>query len=121
MQTNFSQPFFTFWDHLLGTAWTGGDVSVRYERDRAIAERKFAAEQQAIPTAPTTVEPAPVQDAKTEPSSWAADSKEPHSVSRKGTRRRTASSLTQSDSLRSLRERVSIHGRTGSILGMEHQ
>lgn len=50
----------------------------------------------------------------------AAEEKEARSMVRKSNRRRTASSLTQSDSLRGLRERVSIHGRTGGILGMDH-
>lgn len=40
IKTNFSQPFFTFWDRILGTAWTGGDVSRRYERSRIAAEKK---------------------------------------------------------------------------------
>lgn len=40
IKTNFSQPFFTFWDRLLGTVWTGGDVSARYERDRIAAHKK---------------------------------------------------------------------------------
>ncbi|KAI9811540.1 MAG: hypothetical protein M1826_003143 [Phylliscum demangeonii] len=37
IKTNFSQPFFTFWDRLLGTAWSGGDVSTRYARARLAA------------------------------------------------------------------------------------
>ncbi|KAI9780627.1 MAG: hypothetical protein M1816_002788 [Peltula sp. TS41687] len=41
IKTNFSQPFFTFWDRLLGTAWSGGDVSARYERTRMAAEQKM--------------------------------------------------------------------------------
>jgi len=41
IKTNFSQPFFTFWDRLLGTQWAGGDVSARYERARLAAERKM--------------------------------------------------------------------------------
>lgn len=45
IKTNFSQPFFTFWDRLLGTAWTGGDVSLRYERARLAAEKKVQQEQ----------------------------------------------------------------------------
>lgn len=49
----------------------------------------------------------------------AQEEKEARSMIRKSNRRRTASSLTQSDSLRGLRDRVSIHGRTGGILGME--
>ncbi|KAL9054544.1 MAG: hypothetical protein Q9162_004100 [Coniocarpon cinnabarinum] len=42
IKTNFSQPFFTFWDRMLGTKWTGGDVSARYERQRLAAEKKEA-------------------------------------------------------------------------------
>lgn len=41
IKTNFSQPFFTFWDRLLGTQWAGGDVSARYERARLAAERQM--------------------------------------------------------------------------------
>lgn len=44
IKTNFSQPFFTFWDRLLGTTWTGGDVSLRYERDKLLAQKKVDAE-----------------------------------------------------------------------------
>jgi len=44
IKTNFSQPFFTFWDSLLGTKWVGGDVSVRYERARIAAQKKVDAE-----------------------------------------------------------------------------
>ena len=39
IKSNFSQPFFTFWDRLLGTVWTGGDVSARYERSRMAAQK----------------------------------------------------------------------------------
>ena len=39
IKTNFSQPFFTFWDRILGTVWTGGDVSARYERSRVAAQK----------------------------------------------------------------------------------
>jgi sphinganine C4-monooxygenase len=41
IKTNFSQPFFTFWDGLLGTKWVGGDVSARYERSRIAAQKKL--------------------------------------------------------------------------------
>jgi sphinganine C4-monooxygenase len=44
IKTNFSQPFSTFWDRVLGTAWTGGDVSSRYERDRMLAQKKLDAD-----------------------------------------------------------------------------
>ena len=47
IKTNFSQPFFTFWDRVLGTAWTGGDVSARYQRDRIAAQKKVDADASA--------------------------------------------------------------------------
>ena len=110
----------------MGTVWTGGDVGPRYERDRRAAQKKVdtdnaggaAAWRSAAsvlatqPSAPATPEP------KSEPRT--PEGKENRSAARKGTRRRTASSLAQSDGLRGLRERVSIHGRTGGILGMDH-
>lgn len=44
IKTNFSQPFFTFWDRFLNTAWAGGDVSARYQRDRQSAQKKVDAD-----------------------------------------------------------------------------
>lgn len=41
IKTNFSQPFSTFWDRRLGTAWSGGDVSARYERSKIAAQKKM--------------------------------------------------------------------------------
>jgi sphinganine C4-monooxygenase len=38
IKTNFSQPFFTFWDAILGTMWRGGDVRLRYEKARRAAD-----------------------------------------------------------------------------------
>ena len=45
IKTNFSQPFFTFWDRLMGTMWKGGDVSMRYERTKRAAEAWIAKEK----------------------------------------------------------------------------
>ena len=45
IKTNFSQPFFTFWDRILGTVWTGGDVSARYERSRLAAQKALDSDQ----------------------------------------------------------------------------
>ncbi|KAE8448419.1 hypothetical protein EG329_009484 [Mollisiaceae sp. DMI_Dod_QoI] len=39
IKTNFSQPFFTFWDRLLGTMWSG-DTTQRYARGRKTAQFK---------------------------------------------------------------------------------
>ena len=38
IKTNFSQPFFTFWDAALGTMWRGGDVRLRYAKARKTAD-----------------------------------------------------------------------------------
>ncbi len=40
IKNNFSQPFFTFWDRLLGTNFRG-DAQVRYTRDRIASQRKM--------------------------------------------------------------------------------
>jgi sphinganine C4-monooxygenase len=44
IKTNFSQPFFTFWDRILGTIWTG-DTSAKYERSKKAAQFKTNAEK----------------------------------------------------------------------------
>ena len=171
-KTNFSQPFFTFWDHILGTVWTGGDVSARYEHAKLAAQKKLDSETTSLQSPITNTEPASasatsdhrpyqhelrdstllrlIPTESQQPSApagkaeqqaagsreqvledphdggahilleEAAEEKEARSMIRKSNRRRTASSLTQSEGLRGLRERVSIHGRTGGILGMEH-
>ena len=61
IKTNFSQPFFTFWDRLLGTVWTGGDVSVRYERSR------IAAQKVVDPVATSTITGSNTQDSQIQP------------------------------------------------------
>ncbi|KAI1417650.1 fatty acid hydroxylase superfamily-domain-containing protein [Hypoxylon sp. FL1857] len=43
IKTNFAQPFFTFWDRLLGTMWHG-DTSLKYERSRTKAQEFLEAE-----------------------------------------------------------------------------
>ncbi|PKX93635.1 sphingosine hydroxylase [Aspergillus novofumigatus IBT 16806] len=40
IKTNFSQPFFTFWDGLFNTKWKG-DVKLRYERSREAAQKQL--------------------------------------------------------------------------------
>ncbi|KAK4988551.1 Sphingolipid C4-hydroxylase sur2 [Elasticomyces elasticus] len=70
IKTNFSQPFFTFWDALLGTKWTGGDVSARYERAKLAAQKKLDSENVSPITAsePSDSErtPIPPYDAEAE-------------------------------------------------------
>ncbi|KAK5116440.1 hypothetical protein LTR62_007988 [Meristemomyces frigidus] len=53
IKTNFSQPFFTFWDGLLGTKWVGGDVSARYQRSRIAAQKKADADADKLITQDT--------------------------------------------------------------------
>jgi len=44
IKTNFSQPYFTFWDSFMGTMWQG-DIKDKYERQAKAAEGKWLAEQ----------------------------------------------------------------------------
>lgn len=62
IKTNFSQPFFTFWDGLLGTKWVGGDVSARYERARIAAQKKVDADASLSVTASTPSESTTAKD-----------------------------------------------------------
>ncbi|KAI4222065.1 MAG: hypothetical protein L6R36_006424 [Xanthoria steineri] len=170
IKTNFSQPFFTFWDRFLGTVWTGGDVSARYEKARIAAQKKRDQlnENTTITHSntgdSTTQDPRPYQNdmknardlismplkdqqplppkGKAELQAAgsrqqvlddrkdggpqvliqeAAEEKEARSLLRRQGRRRTASSLSQTDSLKGLKDRVtgSMHGRAGAIIGME--
>ncbi|KAJ5359696.1 uncharacterized protein N7496_012109 [Penicillium cataractarum] len=55
IKSNFSQPFFTFWDRLLNTQWKG-EVKLRYERARESAQKQMdmdaAQAKAAAPAAP---------------------------------------------------------------------
>ena len=56
IKTNFSQPFFTFWDQLLNTRWNGGDVTQRYARAKLAAQKKYDADIVAVDrTSPSAV------------------------------------------------------------------
>lgn len=71
IKTNFSQPFFTFWDRILGTVWTGGDVSARYERSRVAAQKALDNDQTITNTdskLSTTQPPQPYQSIPSNPS-----------------------------------------------------
>jgi sphinganine C4-monooxygenase len=49
IKTNFSQPFFTFWDRLMGTVWSGGNAKAKYARSanagQSRTEEKVAVEK----------------------------------------------------------------------------
>ncbi|KAI4201136.1 MAG: hypothetical protein LQ350_003450 [Teloschistes chrysophthalmus] len=173
IKTNFSQPFFTFWDRVLGTVWTGGDVSARYEKARLAAQKKKAEQlddkitiTHSNPADSATDDPRPYQDEKKNATGLsamplrdqqpqppqgkaelqaagsrqqvlddhsvcggaqvlvqeAAEEKEARSLLKCSGGRRTASSLSQTDSFKGLRERVTgkLHGRTGAaIIGVD--
>ena len=179
IKTNFSQPFFIFWDRLLGTVWTGGDVSARYEKTRLAAQKAYDADQTAskpvtgsdtkdsktpnlqpyqddIANA-TSLSPISSQDLQPSPPAGKAqaqatgsrqqilddvsiaggrqilaqEAREEKEVQQQqqqvhskpvSARQRTRSSLSQADALRGLQGRIPIsrHGRTGSLLGMDH-
>jgi sphinganine C4-monooxygenase len=44
IKTNFSQPFFTFWDRFLGTVWKG-DTTDKYERSKKAAQFQVDADK----------------------------------------------------------------------------
>lgn len=148
MQTNFSQPFFTFWDHLLGTVWTGGDVSARYERSALLAVKKM--NSSITNTTNTSNQPAEtyekVADLVTLPKiptgkaeNQAAESREQvladaenggasilaeevaeeEKVVVEKNIRTTNHRRTASNSLKGLRQRVGSFGRKGGIIGVE--
>ena len=165
-QTNFSQPCSTFWDRVLGTMWTGGDVSARYERARIAAQQKVDHDlvkiSKNLDAAESGIEePRPFESAlqdATNPQSINSKNQQPLSLAGKAERqaaesrqqvlgdiseggpqvlkdeareekdaswamlkRRSPASVTQADSFKGLRDRItgSMHGRTRGILGME--
>lgn len=169
IKTNFSQPYFTFWDRMLGTVWAGGDVSARYERAALAAQRQVDADKKVhqrrrsvtgfdaslsntkdygvyrdgalaspelramSPTPPPGLAEHQAASSRQqvldsdfgsqiliEEAAEEQSAREAQSSTYRGSRRRTASSLANSDSLRGLRECVSGYGRPGGILGVEH-
>ena len=137
IKTNFSQPFFTFWDRFLGTAWTGGDVSARYERSRIAAQKKADAdastiESSVINSPATDLNKANRQAASSHRQVLESEveggpqiieeevTEEKNSIQRipKISRRKTGSIDPKGDSFQNLRDLVagSLHSRTTAIL-----
>lgn len=104
IKTNFSQPFYTFWDQYLGTMWKG-DVTARYERARRTAQQKL---DQELENEASTTSEIEVTSNKPLPTPL---------ISRK-----KASSISSSPSgFKGLRNKVneSLHGRGANVLGVE--
>ncbi|KAF2203472.1 hypothetical protein GQ43DRAFT_263202 [Delitschia confertaspora ATCC 74209] len=116
IKTNFSQPFFTFWDHFLNTMWTGGDVSARYERSKRHAQQLVDRENatELSNGSSDTVTPASASDQE--------EIVKPQLLSARRSSRKKASSISQSTgTLKELRNKVgdSLHGKTRNVLGVE--
>jgi sphinganine C4-monooxygenase len=108
IKTNFSQPFFTFWDRLFDTKWKG-EVKLRYERSREAAEKQIGggAQQESDADADTDVaSEKPAQDAAVVSSE---DSAERTTQSR--LRKKTATLSPSVDSLKGVN-----HGVASSVL-----
>jgi sphinganine C4-monooxygenase len=116
IKSNFSQPFFTFWDRLLGTMWTG-DVSARYERSRTTAQRKLDQELENDKASFSTDNVGAPAAIKME------DSVRSPPISAPLSQRKKALSISSSSAgnLKGLRNKVneSLHGRGGNVLGLE--
>lgn len=107
IKTNFSQPFFTFWDRLLGTVWKGGDVTLRYERSRLQAEKKM---REALPDSASTTE---AEEAQGDQDKLVAI--------RQKHKKRASSSAQAGGNLKNLQKRVneSLVGKGGNVIGVE--
>ncbi|KAF2010933.1 hypothetical protein BU24DRAFT_49083 [Aaosphaeria arxii CBS 175.79] len=115
IKTNFSQPFFTFWDKWCNTMWKG-DSSSRYERARRTAQLKLDQEKE---TTATDASPETIAAAASE----VDDAIRAQQISAPRITRKKASSISQSpsDNLKGLRNKVneSLHGRGANVLGLE--
>ncbi|KAF2443224.1 sphinganine hydroxylase-like protein Sur2 [Karstenula rhodostoma CBS 690.94] len=117
IKTNFSQPFFIFWDRIGGTMYTG-NVEEKYERARRTADLKFAQEEEnkarAVPAGPG---PAVASALELD------ENPRPQQISAPRSTRRKASSISQSpaDNFKGLRNKVNerLHGKRANVLGVE--
>lgn len=100
IKTNFSQPFFIFWDRLLNTQWKG-EVKLRYERARENAQKQV------------NIETAQAAEAAANAKTSTNDEREPQAavVSTEGPATRTRLRRKTVDSLKG-----PSHGVPGSVL-----
>lgn len=137
IKTNFSQPFFTFWDRILGTVWSGGDVSARYERSRIAAQKLMGEESKGkeasiVNSAPldrrralhqAAVSQQQVQEDEAHGGQRVIEEeqleeREMRQMLRRSSRRKTGSFDPKSDGLWNLTGRMTngLHGRSTAIL-----
>lgn len=114
IKTNFSQPFFVFWDRVGGTMYTG-NVEEKYERARRTAEQKVAQEEEN--KAKAVLAPAVTSALEQD------ENARPQQISAPRSTRRKASSISQSpaDNFKGLRNKVneSLHRKRANVLGVE--
>ncbi|KAF2277213.1 uncharacterized protein EI97DRAFT_449928 [Westerdykella ornata] len=122
IKTNFSQPFFTFWDRFLGTRWNG-DVKLKYERSRHVAQQKM--EQERENEGRGGVVGVEGEEAVSSNGSASASARVQVKAAAAPllSARKKSSSISQSPSgnLKGLRTKVneSLHGRGANVLGVE--
>lgn len=117
IKTNFSQPFFIFWDRICGTMYQG-DTKEKYARQRRTAEQKVAQdEENKMKASPAEANPA-VSSALEQD-----ENARPQQISAPRSTRRKASSISQSPAgnFKGLRNKVneSLHGKRANVLGVE--
>ncbi|KAL4869816.1 hypothetical protein BDV12DRAFT_167275 [Aspergillus spectabilis] len=108
IKTNFSQPFFIFWDRLFETQWKG-EVKLRYERSREAASKQIGggAEQESdVDNSAASDFAQPSQDAAIVSPEGSSDKN-----ARTRLRKKTASLSPSVDSLKGVN-----HGVTSSVL-----
>lgn len=133
IKTNFSQPFFTFWDGFLGTMWAGGDVSARYDRDRLAAQKKVDADASSVAANLTNCPAVDAQkaaeqaeasrqqvldDPKVDGNVVIAQEEQEEREAKQQTVRRNTRRKTSGFDPKSISDRVSssLHGRSAAIL-----
>ncbi|KAI9845601.1 MAG: hypothetical protein M1838_001685 [Thelocarpon superellum] len=121
IKANFSQPFFTFWDRALGTIWTGGDVSARYERSRVAANRQVTLDNEQAKSTASKVDDRPEASTQTPQEEEGEEEVDTKKHLQRHSARKSTSSSPNVESLKNLRGRVSgsMHGRSGGVLGMD--
>jgi sphinganine C4-monooxygenase len=114
IKNNFSQPFFTFWDTVLGTKWTGGDLkNKRTPATPAESKPKNHIDvAKSSNVAITSPKASPNEDAN-------ADKRVQTQKLRNGSARKR----TKGSGLKGLADRMgdSLHGKGTGVLGVENR
>lgn len=113
IKTNFSQPFFIFWDRLGGTMFEG-DAEAKYERARRTAEQKMAQENANKSTEEIS--------ATTSGMDFDENTRPQPSAKPRVTRKKSSSvSGSPAGNLKGLRDKVNerLQGRGANVLGVE--